>query len=94
MIGRTLSPVLCEIENTLWEFEEQNLGNPAFTKEGFRAILKMFMCAMMDKMWVMQESEEIDMDIRGAMAKKCGEELRKFVKIYTGIDSVELYKQK
>ena len=94
MIGQNLSPVLCEIENTLWEFEEQNLGNPEFTKEGFRAVLKIFMCAIMDKMWMMQESEEIDINIRCAMAKKCGEELRKFVKIYTGIDSVELYKQK
>ena len=92
MIGQNLSPVLCEIENTLWEFEEQELGNPEFTKDGFRAILKIFMCGIMDKMWEMQSLEEIDMDIRGAMAKKCGEELRKFVKIYTGIDSVELYK--
>ena len=92
MIGHKLSPVLCEIENTLWEFEEQNLGNPEFTKEGFRAILKIFMCGIMDKMWEMQLSEEIDMDIRGEMARKCGEEIRKIVKVYTGIETINLYK--
>lgn len=92
MIGHKLSYVLCEIENTLWEFEEQELGNPEFTKEGFRAILKIFMCGIMDKMWEMQLSEEIDMNIRGEMARKCGEEVRKIVKVYTGIETIDLYK--
>ena len=92
MIGHKLSPVLCEIESALWEFEEQELGNPEFTKEGFRAILKIFMCGIMDKMWEMQSSEEIDMDIRGEMARKCGEEIRKIVKVYTGIETIDLYK--
>ena len=92
MIGQKLSPILCEIESALWEFENQSLGNPEFTKEGFRAILKIFMCGIMDKMWEMQLSEEIDMDIRGEMARKCGEEVRKIVKIYTGIETINLYK--
>lgn len=92
MIGERLSPVLCEIESALWEFEEQNLGNPEFTKGGFRAILKIFMCGIMDKMWEMQLAEEIDMNIRGEMARKCGEEVRKIVKVYTGIETIDLYK--
>lgn len=92
MIGERLSPVLCEIESALWEFEEQNLGNPEFTKDGFRAILKIFMCGIMDKMWEMQLAEEIDMNIRGEMARKCGEEVRKIVKVYTGIETIDLYK--
>ena len=92
MIGHKLSPVLCEIESALWEFEEQELGNPKFTKEGFRAILKIFMCGIMDKMWEMQLAEEIDMNIRGEMARKCGEEIRKIVKVYTGIETINLYK--
>lgn len=32
------------------------------------------------------------MDIRGEMARKCGEDVRKIVKVYTGIETIDLYK--
>ena len=50
MIGEKLSPVLVEIEDTLWEFEyDYPQIRPEYTTEGFRATCKIFMSAMMDK---------------------------------------------
>jgi hypothetical protein len=50
------------------------------------------MSAMMDKIWELQSKEEIDMNTRGEMAKKCGEDIRRIVKVYTDIDTYDLYK--
>ena len=63
MIGKQLSPILEEIENTLWEFEMRNFGNPQFTDEGFRAALKIFMSAILDKMWNIQNWDKVKHDM-------------------------------
>lgn len=91
MIGKKLSPVLVEIEETLWEFEANAGVKPEYTTEGFRAATKIFMSAILDKMWELQSNEKISMEDRANMAKKAGQELRAFVKIYTDIDTIELY---
>lgn len=91
MIGKKISPILSEIESMLWEFDCQELGVPLFTDDGFRAAVKIFMSAVMDKMWKLQQEEGIDIETRGEMAGKCGEEIRKIIKTYTGIDSHDLY---
>lgn len=92
MIGKKLSPVLVEIENTLWDFEEKNNEPPQYTDEAFRAICKIFMSAIMDKTWKLQEVETIDIESRCKMAEKCGEDMRMFIKTYTDIDTHEFYK--
>ena len=38
MIGKKLSPVLEEMEATLWEYEAFNGAKPNYTLEGFREI--------------------------------------------------------
>lgn len=91
MIGKRLSPILEEIENTLWEFEA-NVGiKPEFTDVGFRAGIKIFMTVLMDRIWELQEDETISIEDRGNMARKAGEDIRQLVKTYTGIDTMELY---
>ena len=50
------------------------------------------MSALLDKMWILQEKENIDMTTRGNMANELGEQVRKIVKIYTNIDPHDLYK--
>ncbi len=93
MIGKKLSPILNEIENTLWEFEAEELtSKPNYTKEGFRGATKIFMSVMMDKIWELQEDEKITMEDRINMVTKCGEDVRKLIKTYTNIDTHELYK--
>lgn len=90
-IGEKISPVLIEIEDTLWEFEANKGIKPNYTMEGFRAATKIFMSVIMDKVWELQDYDKISMNDRLNMANKCGEDLRKFVKIYTNIDTFDLY---
>lgn len=92
MIGKKLSGVLHEIELALLEFEANVARSPEYTDEGFRAAVKIFMSAMLDKMWKLQENEDIDIDTRADMATKLGNELRNMVRVYTNIDTHNLYK--
>ena len=93
MIGQRLSPILAELENTIWESEVHNPLPPEYTLAGFRGALKICMSAIMDKMWDLQEAENMALADREAMAERCGNDFRKLVKIYTGIDSTKLYEK-
>ncbi len=90
-IGYKISPVLCEIENTLLEFEA-NIGiAPEYTNEGFSAAIKIFTSALMDKIWNLQNDENMDMQDRTNMVQKVGDDISKLVKTYTNIDTHEFY---
>lgn len=93
MIGKKISPILVEIEETLWEFEAYNGTKPEYTLDGFRASIKIFMSALMDKMWELQGNEKLSLEDRSAMAEKVGNEVRKLVKVYTDIDTHKLYEK-
>ena len=92
MIGKKISPILVEIENTLLEFEANVAIKPEFTIEGFRAAIKIFSSALLDKMWELQKNEKIDIKDRINMTEKAGKDIKKLVKIYTDIDTFDLYK--
>jgi hypothetical protein len=92
MIGKKLSPILSEIESALIEYELNINRPPEYTDEGFRASVKIFLSVMLDKMWKLQEDEGIDIDTRADMAEKLGNELRNIVRVYTNIDTHNLYK--
>ena len=92
MIGQELSPVLKEIEETLWEFECGSGGmKPEYTMDGFRGGVKIFGSVMMDKVWELQEYDEISLEMRIKMIEKLGNEMRSLVKTYTNIDTHKLY---
>ena len=91
MIGKRLSPTLHEIEEVLWEFEANTPDKPNYTDEGFRAGIKIFMSVMLDKMWELQEKENLDLVDRENMADKLGNDIRNIVKTYTDIDTHKLY---
>lgn len=59
MIGKKLSPVLEEMEATLWEYEAFNGAKPNYTLEGFRASTKIFMSALLDKFFEKQQAEGV-----------------------------------
>lgn len=92
-IGEKLSPVLNEIEQTIWEHEIWGGGQPHYTDEGFRAAVKIFMSALLDKMFNLQTTENLDISDRAAMAESLGKEVRRMVKTYCDIDTHELYEQ-
>lgn len=91
MIGKKLSPVLTEIADTLWEFEAQGGLKPNYTEDAFKASTKIFMSALMDKLWNLQQTENMEVQDRLNMAQKAGEDLRKLIKTYTNIDTHEFY---
>ena len=91
-IGQKLSPLLAEIEYTLWENEAVSIKKPDYTEEGFRAAIKIFMSVMMDKMYDLQVKEKIAFEDQVKMSEKLGRSVRKMVKTYTDIDTFELYK--
>lgn len=90
-IGEKLSPVLNEIEQTLWEYEAWGGEQPHYTDEGFRAAVKIFMSALMDRMYSLQDKEDLVLQDRGAMAESLGRQVRLLVKTYCDIDTHELY---
>lgn len=91
-LGAWLAPTLEQIEDTLWSYElyVPNMP-PQYSDDSFRAIIKLFMSAMMDKIWALQEGEEMESEDRLAMVEKCGKEIGSLIKIYTNIDTHNLY---
>jgi hypothetical protein len=88
-LGEKLSPILSEIEGTLLDNYETK---PGFDDEGFRASIFIFQSALLDKMWELQEKENLPIETRADMAEKCGEAIRSLVKTFTDIDTHNLYK--
>ena len=91
-IGEKLSPILEEIEATLLEYEEQELGQPLYTEAGFRAAVKIFLSVIMDEMWDLQVDIGMSMEDRLVMAEEAGLDIKKLIIKYTGIDTHTLYK--
>lgn len=92
MIGKIISPVLNEIESKLWEWEFNSEKPLEYTNEGFRAACKIFISALMDKMWDLQTKEDIKFEDRLSMGKKAAQDVRSLIKIYTDIDTHDMYK--
>lgn len=90
-LGQKLSPVLEEISDTLWESEANNPRPHEYTDKGFHAATKIFMSAMMDKMWILQEEEDMPLNERIKMVEFCGKRIRKLILEMTGKDSHKFY---
>ncbi len=92
-IGEDLSPILSKIEDALWMSERDiAVGPPLYTDEGFRAAIKIFASAVMDKIWVQQEALHLPMEDRLKHVEEVGKEVRELIKKHTGIDPHDLYK--
>ncbi len=88
MPHQKLKPILSEIENLLLE---NATIKPNFDKASFRASIYIFQTALMDKLFDLQDKEDMTLENRENMATQCGKDLRKFVKKYTDIDTFELF---
>ena len=90
-IGEKLSPILVEIEETLWEHEATLATKPEYTLAGFRAAAKIFTSAMMDFTFSRDAAMGMNIEQMKADAEKLGKDIRDLMLKYTGIDSVKLY---
>ena len=66
---------------------------PNYPQEAVGDSIVIFQSVIMDKLYDLQELEGMSQEQREKMATKCGEDLRKFVNTYTGIDTHKLWKQ-
>lgn len=93
MIGKQLSPILLELEAAIIEFDCYANTKPCYSKDSLRAAGKILLSVIMDKMWEMQEEDNMNQKYRMEMAQKCGEDLRKLFKTYCDVDSYDFYKE-
>lgn len=91
MIGKKLSPVLEEIEATLWEFEANKGEKPNYSFEGFRAATKIFMSALVDKFFEKQEADGRNQDEAVKAIEEVGNDLRNLILSATGMDTALFY---
>lgn len=91
MIGKEIGKVLNDIEETIWRWEAAKKGKFDFPDEAIRSACKIFATVLIDKMVDLQMYEDMDMEDRLAMAKKCGEDIRHLVKVYSDKDTIEMF---
>lgn len=86
-IGEKLSPILKEMADTILEYDVNVGFKPNYEKDALEDATIIFMSVFMDKIWELQEKEKISMDDRCNMVTKAGEDFRKLIKTFTGIDT-------
>ena len=80
-----------EISNNLLIIETEVEGNKKnFSTEDLRSSANIFINIVADLMWQLQEKEKMSSDERLMMAKFAGAEIKKFIRIYTGLNTEEL----
>jgi hypothetical protein len=87
--------ILLELEMALWEHDErveQGVAPYEYDDETFRACTKVFMSAMMWKLYAEQNRLNLPIDKREAEAYNVGVELKTLIKNWTHINTEDLYK--
>ena len=64
-----------------------NENKPNYSNRDFMNTIIIFQTALMDKMYDNQDYDNMNLEDRLKMAQKCGEELRKLIHTYTGLDT-------
>ena len=69
------------------ELLNQSDDKPYYTDEEVFAITYIFATAVMDRMYDLQQREKISLSDSGLMAEAAGNDIRKLIKTYTGLDT-------
>ena len=64
-----------------------NENKPNYSNRDFMNAVIIFQTALMDKMYDNQDFDSMSIDDRIKMAESCGNELRKLIFVYTGLDT-------
>jgi hypothetical protein len=91
-IKDAIEEIILDLEATIIEYNDivEEIEPPKFSDDTLRAATCIFTAVLMDKMWDLQEGEDLDIEDRLNMASKAGQEIRRLIKTYTGIDSHDL----
>lgn len=90
--GEQISKLLESVEQVMWKHEFAIGDKPNFTIEGFRSAVKIFTSFLMDRLYDEQDFDDMDFENREKMAERAGQDIRRLVFTYTGIDTHTLYK--
>ena len=90
-LGLQLSPILDELELAILENSARKL-KPCYPDSAIVAASQIFLDVLMDKMFNLQEKENMTLESRCDMAEKAGADLRRLIKTYTDLDSHDFYK--
>lgn len=78
------------VANDLLQQNDTAKGNenkPNYTNRDFMNAIIIFQTALMDKLYDLQDFDEMPIEERYKMAEKCGKDLNKFIHTYTGLDT-------
>lgn len=81
--------IFTEIANKLLEIAEIK---PNYNDSAMIDVTIIFQSVLMDKLFDNQNYDKMPLEERLKMVTKCGEDLRKFIHTYTGLDIHELEK--
>lgn len=91
MIGVKLTPILSELEQTLWEFEANNPNTPPlYSDNAMKYAAKIFMSVMMDRLYRVKVNTHSTAEM-AVMAGNLGMEIRQMILSYTGVDMHKEY---
>jgi hypothetical protein len=76
-----------QLEQIATNLLEQSGVKPHYSNRDFMNTVIIFHTALMDKMYDLMNLDKMPLDDRLAMANKCGEELRKIIHTFTGLDT-------
>jgi hypothetical protein len=80
-------PIFKEFSTVLLETAEIK---PYYSDSAMMDVTIIFQNVLMDKLFDNQNYDNMDLNERLKMAQKCGEDLRKFIHTYTGLDTFKL----
>lgn len=83
-------PIFKEIADGLLEVSEYK---PNYTDNALLDVTFIFQSVLMDKLYDNQDYDKMEMNERINMSMKCGDDLRKLIHTYTGLDTHELVKK-
>lgn len=90
---RNYSKELECIANDLLEQNAEAIGGeakPNYSNRDFMNTIIIFHNALIDKMYDNQDRDGMDIEDRLKMAESCGEQLRKIIHTYTGLDTHDI----
>jgi hypothetical protein len=93
MTGEKLSPILEEIEYSLWSFESEHTKPPKFRPSALRSSLKIFMAVFVDRLTSRLTQEGVNQYKAGKAVECFVGEIKALVKNFLGVDTSELYKE-
>ena len=91
--AKNLQKSIIELGDRILLFNVQEGLKPNYSGEVLPLASVIFMSALMDSMYDLQDKERMKLADREAMAQSCGEELRKLIKTYTNMDPHDFFQK-